>query len=1159
MGEFPMSRKSRKIGTPAQGKATLFAALSTRRRKVLILPSLLAEEAAREHLLDEGRIERAYRIIAKWADLGQSGDLEQKETSLDAEFIHDIFVEALGYPTSTEQPGAHLLERNYTVPNCGTADAAIGEFGTGRPPIAVIELKAFGTDLDRDRFNGRTAVQQCWDYLNALPDCPWGIVSNFQVFRLYHRARTPSAYEEFDLVELRDQPRARFRQFYCLFESGGLLRSVLGRVPRAARLLEQTETRQEQVGDRLYEYYSTQRLALIQELQAQFGKSRADAIRIAQKLLDRIIFVAFCEDRGLLPGKVIERTYREIAPFTKVTNPRWRNFLELFRAVDEGHGTLKLDRGFDGGLFRRDPDVDDLQLPDRWATFFNQVGNYDFRDEVNVDVLGHLFEKSVTELERLKGPGFFQAGPAGEMPAVTMPKSPQRKRFGIFYTSSDLTGLIVHKAVGDLVRHRLADLARQHGIDPDGPDGDRPSEAHARYWREGVELLRGVKICDPACGSGAFLIQAYDVLENEYHAIVDQLVLHDGPKAEQLLEDIPNLILRENLYGADLSAEAVEITQLALWLRSARPDRTLADLSDNIICGNSLVSDPTVHPQAFVWEVRFPAVFERANRGFDCVIGNPPWERIKLQEREFFALSAPHIAGAVSAADRRRLIGRLEQENPDLHRHYQDAAQTAAKTLQHVRDCGRFPLSGKGDVNTYTLFAELARSLVTADGRVGLLVPSGIATDNSTRQFFGQLVESDSLIALYDFENKKPYFPDVHRSFKFSMLVFHAHGTVASTSDFFFFAHDVGDLDDKARHIELSARDIALVNPNTRTCPIFRTRRDAELTRTIYRRVPVLWDRTRKQGGNPWGVRFLRMFDQTNDAELFRPADALVKEGFKLEGNVWRKRKRTFLPLYEAKMVQAYDHRAASVVIDPSNWVRQGQTEPTSLADHQNPEFVTQPRWWVDAGEVLRTVPEPVQPAYLCYKDVTSPTNERTMIAAFVPLAGVVNSAPLIIIDPEWSPRRTCCLLANLNSFALDFVARQKVGGVHLNFFIVEQLPLFSPDAYDVKCPWKPNESLERWISARVLKLTCTSEDMVPLAKAAGLDPPVHKWRQSERLDLLAELDASFFILYGLNRNDIEYVLSTFPVTSRPAGPTLAQVTLGDHILAAFDRLAQRL
>ncbi|MDD4050878.1 MAG: hypothetical protein PHR28_03115, partial [candidate division Zixibacteria bacterium] len=524
---------------------------------------------------------------------------------------------------------------------------------------------------------------------------------------------------------------------------------------------------------------------------------------------------------------------------------------------------------------------------------------------------------------------------------------------------------------------------------------------------------------------------------------------------------------------------------------------------------------------------------------------------------EFFESSAPHIATAVSAATRRRYIEELEKENPELYRLYKQAKDSAEKTLEHVRTCERFPLTGQGDINTYAVFAELAYSIVASHGRVGLLVPSGIATDHTTKEFFGGLVSEKRLIAIYDFENKAPIFPDVHRSFKITILLFGGKDTKAVSSDFVFFAHTMADLEDKNRHIALTPADFKLFNPNTLTCPIFRSKRDAELTKAIYRRVPVLVDNTRKEGGNPWGIKFLRMFDQTNDAELFHTADKLKVEGFKRDGSCWKKGKARFLPLYEAKMIQMYDHRAASVVVTEENWMRQGQTADTSQVQHQNPEFVVDPRWWIHADEVRKLLESAEADGFVAYKDVTSSTNQRTMISAFIPFAGVLNSAPLMLHDKPISVRARSCLLANLNSIPFDFVARQKVGGLHLNFFIVEQLPVFAPDYYTARCPWEKRTTLEKWVSDRVLKLSCTSNDMIPLAEAAGFDPPVHKWNPEERADLMAQLDAAYFLMYGIKRDDVEYILSTFNGINGSGDTFFGGMGTTDRILKYYDKFAE--
>lgn len=1096
----------------------------SRRKRPLFLPNPLRAESSDKRLQNAAQ-EKAYQILLKWAELESSGKLQkQKETEVEGEFLNQVFGEALGYTLFSEGQEQWNLKPKYNV-NGGEADAAIGLFGSARnqKPVAVIEFKGPTVNVDRDKFDGRTAVQQCWDYLYAVPDCPWGIVCNYVSFRLYHRNQTQRAYELFTLQEIRQ--REKFLQFYYLFEKGGLLPTAMSQIPRAEMLLERSSNRQREVGSQLYQDYHDNRLRLIQYLAGEAcNKSIDNAIRIAQKLIDRIIFVAFCEDRGLLPPESIKEAWDKVAPFDRVTNPKWQNFLDLFRSIDEGNER----RGicpYNGGLFRKDDEVDDLGLDDDWTNFFKAIGDYDFRYEVNVDVLGHLFEKSINDIEKIRLGGLFESSVEDEI-LPKMIKSAERKKGGIYYTPPEFTEFITNHTVAKIADEKLSVIAQQYKIDKDDPDLSKHDGKVVQYTADAVEALRQIKIIDPACGSGAFLIQAYEVLEEKYLDVLEILAFHDLKKAEKLKDQTPDFILHDNLFGVDLSPEAVEITQLALWLRSAQKGKSLADLSHNIVCGNSLVSDIEVDQLAMDWKKTFKHVLSRDERGFDCVIGNPPWERIKLQEREFFDALVPSIATAVSAATRRKLINKLRKAKPELHQRYEEAKTSAEKTLAHIRKAGNFPLTAKGDINTYQLFAELARNLVGPNGIVGLLVPSGISTDKTTKDFFANLVDSQTLVGLYDFENKAPVFPDVHRSYKFCVLLFGGTERRSSSVDFVFFSHTMEDLKDRERHIVLKSEDFKLLNPNTCTCPVFRTARDAEITKEIYRRVPVFVDNTRKEGGNPWGVKFIRMFDQTNDAELFESASRLKAAKFKRTGAIWKKGKKTALPLYEAKMVQMFDHRAASIVVKDENWMRQGQTNPTTMVQHQNPEFAPEPRWWILENEVHRVLKKTYPSGFIAFKDITSPTNQRTMIASALPWSGVTNHLPVILTTQ--SPRLRMCLLANLNSFALDYVARQKIGGVTLNFFIVEQFPILPPDFYSQRCPWNKQQKLEKWISDRALRLTCNSNDMMPLSAITKFKPSVQKWNPPKRLDLQAQLDAAFFLLYGVKLADIKYILSTF-------------------------------
>lgn len=1142
-------RTAKESSEPHIPGLNIAASLRLRKHDSLFLSALLEKEAEKAANAGPDQ-DAAYAIVMKWADLETSGQLARiKETSANADFLNTVFGQALGYKTKTDDPVDFGVEREYHVPSVGPVDGALGLFPKAECPLAVIELKDSGTDLDRDKSNGRTAVQQAWDYLNALPECPWAIVSNFSVIRLYHRNKTQKAYEEFTLQGMRH--RETFSAFYYLFKRASMFPSRATPTAPTLALLERTSKRQEEVGEKLYQSYREQRNALISHLTHERGKPLDAAIRIAQRILDRVVFIAFCESRGLLPPATLERAGSQVPAYSRATNPKWQNFVQLFSLVDRGGKEVDLDVGFNGGLFKHEPEIDDLDLADApFATALQGFGKYDFRQEVNVEVLGHLFERSITELEKLrKGGTFALTGEGNQDPA--MPKSAQRKRMGIYYTPPAFTSLIVSRTIDVLVEERFEALAAKHGVDRDTGKDPKGNYSSA-YWRDCLASLRELKVVDPACGSGAFLIRAYDALDAHYAEVVGHIIMAERPRendARELRNSIPDWILTENLHGVDLSAEGVEITQLALWIRSAKKGRTLRDLSKNIVRGNSLVDDPSVaghdpsgNPLSIVWRDVFPEIFARggSRAGFDCVIGNPPWERVKVQEREFFSITDPKTAEAVSAAERRKRIAAMPTVNPELYTAYQKAIEDAGRVLVHARESGDYPLTGKGDINLYMLFAELARSIVAPDGLVGLLVPSGIATDDTTKEFFSSLMDAKSLVSLYDFENKQAIFEDVHRSFKFSALVFGGSARKCPQADFVFFAHTVEEVhpSNKQRHIALTATDMKLLNPNTKTCPIFRTRRDADLTRAIYKRVPILIDENRKQGGNPWGLKFLRMFDQTNDAEHFAEAKFWEKKGYTLRGNVYVKGKTRALPLYEAKMVQAFDHRAASVVVEGGNWVRQGQKVETSLVEHANPEFSVLPRWWVAESAVHAALPNWKRDWFLAYKDITSATNERTMIAAFLPRVAVVNSAPLILLGEGIEPRCEACLLGNLGAFVFDFVTRQKVGALHLNFFIVEQLPTLSPDTYADKCPWSKRETLQRWISERVLKLSCTADDMIPLAKACDFDGSegngVHKWREAERIHLRAELDAAFAHLYGVSEEDYAYMLSTFPAVPEP-------------------------
>jgi hypothetical protein len=392
------------------------------------------------------------------------------------------------------------------------------------------------------------------------------------------------------------------------------------------------------------------------------------------------------------------------------------------------------------------------------------------------------------------------------------------------------------------------------------------------------------------------------------------------------------------------------------------------------------------------------------------------------------------VAAAPNAAARKRMIRALIEDDPDLHVAFLDAARQAEGESHLLRSSGRFPLCGRGDVNTYTVFAEAMRSAISLVGRVGVIVPSGIATDDTTKHFFAYLVERRSLVSLYDFRNKG-FFPGAAgaQGNRFCLLTLTGLDRPSGVVDLFFRGTRVADLAEPERRFTLSASDFALLNPNTRTCPVFRTRRDAELTKAIYRRVPVLVDHGPPER-NPWGVQLWTMFHMSNDSGLFRTRGQLEADGWTLSGNVFTRGGEHYLPLYEAKMLHQFHHRFGDYALAQltGKEVRQ-LPEPgrTALAD---PSHEVLSRYWVSELEVTTRLAGRWNSNWLLgYRDICSSLDERTMIVSVSAKVGMSGSMPLIVSNAR-------ALLASglfpcANAFVFDYVARQKVGGTHLKYF----------------------------------------------------------------------------------------------------------------------------
>ncbi len=561
------------------------------------------------------------------------------------------------------------------------------------------------------------------------------------------------------------------------------------------------------------------------------------------------------------------------------------------------------------------------------------------------------------------------------------------------------------------------------------------------------------------------------------------------------------------------------------------------------------------------WEAAFPGVWRSwqsrsPEGGFDAIIGNPPWDRIKLQEVEWFATRDRDIALAPTAAARRTSIQRLRDRGASLVAAFDKARAQSEDLGRMIRSYDDYPLLGGGDINLYSLFVERAMNLIKPDGFVGLLTPSGIYADKTAANFFKSVSTSGRLGGLFDFENKRIFFKDIDSRFKFCALIVGGEERRFDQTDCAFFLHDTQTIKDPDRCFPLMPADFARVNPNTGTAPVFRTRRDADITRRIYERHPVLVDRLGKKEHKAWPVRYVRMFDMTNDSHLFRTAAQLVAEGFyPVEGNRWKRKDELtqedelYLPLYQGRMIWHFDHRANSVRINPDNTHNPYLSEEVSSEQHADPDFLPQSQYWVPAVDVEPTFSQNRGYA-LGFRDITNPTNMRTMVAAIVPWVGVGNTIPLLVSD---DPLATAYLMTNLNAMCADFVARQKAQGTHLNWYIVEQLPVISPADYDRSFGTMSAGALVR---DHVLRLTYTANDMAPFARDLDYDGPPFVWNEKERRHLCARLDALYFHLYGLTREDAAYVLDTFPIVRREDEARFGDYRTRQLILAYMNALA---
>lgn len=558
--------------------------------------------------------------LFEWAKMIHSGRIQSiKETALHSDFKSNIVEAVLGY-TSAVTGADHTVTAEKTILR-GSVDLALGHFGGSKDRIiAPFELKGAKTkDLDAIMpGRAKSPVQQAWEYATNAPGVKWVLISNMVELRLYGFGEGTQAYERFDLATLTEP--AEYARFMLLLSAENLLSG------KTAALLKESRREDKDITDALYADYKSLRSTLIFSVRQQRPDiDPLDAIAAAQTILDRILFTAFAEDTGLLPDRILEQAFEHSDPF----NPRpvWDNFKGLFTAIDKGNHALNVPP-YNGGLFAADPLIDSLRIPNETCEKFKDIGAYDFGSEVSVTVLGHIFEQSISDVERL------QAQARGEEiePEKKTGASGRRKRDGVVYTPDYIARFIVEQTLGTHLREIFSGIIATFAKKGASPDDEEISwkrkGAELEAWEAYRDQLKALRIVDPACGSGVFLVMAFDFMKAELVRVNNKITDLKGGTPDFF--DPDSEILTNNLFGVDVNAESIEIAKLSLWVKTARRGKPLDSLDKNLKVGDSLIEDSNFAylSHGFTWATAFPDIF--AEGGFDIVLGNPPYVRMEL-------------------------------------------------------------------------------------------------------------------------------------------------------------------------------------------------------------------------------------------------------------------------------------------------------------------------------------------------------------------------------------------------------------------------------------------------------------------------------------------------------------------------------------------------
>lgn len=1277
----------------------------------LLTPDIIGRVAAFEA---QGQDDESYRVppglkirdeIARYFRIGEAlwskfSVARATSPAASERFALDLLQQCFGFDNLKSQATVHMGEREFPVRHAALE---------GRAPIVIAPVPAASTrrsGLDEslqqfgDGTRRRSATLLLQEYLNAADDCLWGLTLDGTTLRLMRDnvSLTRPAWIEADLEKIFSEGlfpdfsalfllihQSRFRKpnsppTECSLEQWRDIGRVEG-VAARDKLRRGVEAALIELGQGFIEHQAN---GALRQALTEGKLSRQAYFEELLRLVYRMIFLFAAEDRELLHApaapQAATKAYAEGYSLARLRErcmrrtawdrhaDAWEGLKATFSALGKGEPRLGLPAL--GGLFASDQltNLAACKLENRrmlaavWRLAWMRPDGHpltrvNWRD-METEELGSVYE-SLLELTPIASADTrtFTFAEGDET------RGNARKVSGSYYTPDSLVQALLDESLNPLIEETVA-----------GKDD-----------KDTIEALLNLRIIDPACGSGHFLLAAARRLASRIARLSSP-----GTPSEADFRHWLREVARHCLFGVDRNPMAIELAKVALWIETVEPGKPLSFLDAHLRCGDALLgvydlaalqigipddaykpligddkkaasawkarnkserdarkqgelsffeppktllesaralealaeddlasvqskanayrrlfasedahrleaacdlyvaafllpkTEPPVRTvggaggfiptsrdiwdkldgtrplglievnsvaaskaaRAFHWPLEFPQVFyPGAGRkpGFDLAIGNPPWERIKLQEHEFFASRDPEIANAPTAAARRKLISALasaptETAKYALFTDFNTAKRTAEAVSSFVRtpsaEGGRFPFSGAGDVNTYALFAELFLEIINDKGQAGSILPTGIATDASTSPFFAHILAHRSLCSLLDFENRDHLFPGLHTKTKFCILSLSRKPV--SQVKLCFMATKIADTHDRNKIISIEVNEFSKLNPNTHTSPIFRSVKDAELTTRIYSHTPVLKNKN-AQPANGWDLSFTRLYDMTNDSSLFSST-----------------RTAASARLYEAKMFWHFDHRWASfdgedVALVPMK--NKSDASYISSTRHYVPQLDLQAR--LEAQNWGREW-------LLVFRNVSDSRNERTFVATIVPACAVGNSATVVVSNSH-EPHQIACLLANFNSLVLDYVARQKVPGMNVNFFMVEQFPVLPPSNY--------TDADLAFIVPRVLELTFTAKDLSPWAKDLNCHGQPFVFDLDQRCRIRAELDAYYARLYKLNKDDLSFILDpastlgaqypseTFRVLIENETATFGEYRTSRLVLDAWDRL----